>query len=166
MHRVNGASPGEMFPDPSTAAQPVISLGEPPVVGLASETTDERKTDTMKPYILRTAKPVERQKSIRPPRPKPAAPVALKGPVLFIGLDVQKNSGAPTAGCVHAGKNVTAGGWAAMATGEKPGSSTADGSAGGPPGGTVDDCGGLQRGTGPKAKGRRDDFSDFDGPAP
>ena len=92
LHRVNGASPGEIFPDPFTAAQPVISRGEPPVVGLAFETTDERKTDTMKPYILRTAKPVERQKSIRPPRPKPAAPVAVKGPVLFIGLDVPNDS--------------------------------------------------------------------------
>jgi hypothetical protein len=46
----------------------------------------------MKTYILRTPKGVESQKSIRPPRPKPAAPVAVKGPVLFIGLDVPNDS--------------------------------------------------------------------------
>ena len=54
LHRVNGA--------------------EPPVVGLTPQTTDERKTDTMKPYILRDSQPVEVQKSLRPPRSKPAAP--------------------------------------------------------------------------------------------
>ena len=53
-------------------------------------------------------------------------------------------------------KNVTAGGWAAVATGEKPGSSTADGSAGGPPGGTVGVDGRFGQGTGPKAKGKRE----------
>ena len=44
-----------------------------------------------------------------------------------------------------------------MATGEKPGSSTADGSAGGPPGGTVGVDGRFGPGTGPKAK-TKDDF--------
>ena len=46
----------------------------------------------MKTYILRAAKPVESQKSSRPPGPKPAAPVAAKGPVLCIGLDVHNDS--------------------------------------------------------------------------
>ena len=72
LHRVNGA--------------------EPPVVGLTPQTTNEWKANTMKPYILRTPKGVESQKSIRPPRPKPAAPVTVKGPVLFIGLDVPNDS--------------------------------------------------------------------------
>src|SRR5258706_6122151 len=62
-----------------------------------------RKTDTMKTYILRQPKPVEPQKTPRWPRPKPAAPVTsaallgrpeatVKGPVLFIGLDVHNDS--------------------------------------------------------------------------
>ena len=72
LHRVNGA--------------------EPQVVGLASVTTDERKTDTMKTYILRNPKPVQPQKAIRPPRPKPVVAMVAKGPVLFIGLDVHNNS--------------------------------------------------------------------------
>jgi hypothetical protein len=46
----------------------------------------------MKPYILRAPKPVEPQKSTRSPRSKTAAPATLKGPVLFIGLDVQNDS--------------------------------------------------------------------------
>jgi len=46
LHRVNGA--------------------EPQVVVLASVTTDERKTDTMKTYILRHPKPVQPQKGRRP----------------------------------------------------------------------------------------------------
>ncbi|HEY5505511.1 MAG TPA: hypothetical protein VIK28_10170, partial [Sedimentisphaerales bacterium] len=46
----------------------------------------------MKTYILREPKPVEPQKSSRSPRPKPAAPVAAKGPSLFIGLDVHNDS--------------------------------------------------------------------------
>ena len=57
LHRVNGA--------------------EPQVVGLTPQTTDIRKTDTMRTYILRPPKTVERQKSIRSPRPKPAAPAAI-----------------------------------------------------------------------------------------
>jgi len=80
-----------------------VSGVEPQVVGLTPQTTDERKTDTMKTYILRDPKPVEPQKSTRPPRPKPAAAVTaagllprpsatIKDPVLFIGLDVHNDS--------------------------------------------------------------------------
>ena len=83
LHRVNGA--------------------EPQVVGLTPQTTDIRKTDTMKTYILRPIKPVEPQKSIRTPRPKTVGPVittvplvrpeaAVKGPSLIIGLDVHNDS--------------------------------------------------------------------------
>ena len=46
----------------------------------------------MKTYILRDLKPVEPQKSMRPPRPKPAAPATGTGPVLCIGLDVHNDS--------------------------------------------------------------------------
>ena len=46
------------------------SGAEPQVVGLTPQTTEERKTDTMKTYILRQPKPVEPQKSVRSPRPK------------------------------------------------------------------------------------------------
>jgi hypothetical protein len=52
----------------------------------------KRKANTMKTYILRKPKPVEPQKSSCPPRPKPAAPVVAKGPILFIGLDVHNDS--------------------------------------------------------------------------
>jgi hypothetical protein len=80
-----------------------VNGAEPQVVGLTPQTTNERKTDTMKRYILRPTKSVESQKSIRPPRPKPAVrattavwlgrPEAnVKGPVLFIGLDVHNDS--------------------------------------------------------------------------
>ena len=69
-----------------------VSGAEPPVVGLTPQTTDNRKTDTMKTYILREPKPVEPQKASRSPRPQPAAPVAAKGPRLFIGLDVHNDS--------------------------------------------------------------------------
>jgi len=82
LHRVNGA--------------------EPPVVGLTPQTTNEWKANTMKTYILRHSQPVEPQKSIRSPRPKPAAPptadlrlrpsATLKGPALFIGLDVHNEN--------------------------------------------------------------------------
>ena len=46
-------------------------VAEPPVVGLAPQTTNERKANTMKTYILRDSKTVEPQKSNRhapPPR--------------------------------------------------------------------------------------------------
>ena len=57
----------------------------------------------MKTYILRQPKPVEPQKSVRSPRPKPVAPATTvvllgrpdataKGPFLFIGLDVHNDS--------------------------------------------------------------------------
>jgi hypothetical protein len=72
LHRVNGA--------------------EPQVVGLTPQTTKERKTDTMKTYIQREPKPVQPQKSSCWPRPKPAAPVAAKGFILFIGLDVHSDT--------------------------------------------------------------------------
>jgi len=76
---------------------------EPPVVGLTPQTTEIRKTDTMKTYILRQPKAVEPQKSVRSPRPNPAAPATTgvllgrpdataKGPFLFIGLDVHNDS--------------------------------------------------------------------------
>src|SRR5664279_3168130 len=83
LHRVNGA--------------------EPQVVGLTPQTTNIRKTDTMKTYILRQPKPVESQKPARVPRRKtppvttinivlgrPPAPTS--GSVLFIGLDVHTDS--------------------------------------------------------------------------
>ena len=41
--------------------RPVGRVAEPPGVGLAPQTTNERKTDTMKTYILRNAKSVEPQ---------------------------------------------------------------------------------------------------------
>src|ERR1035441_9938403 len=76
---------------------------EPQVVGLTPQTTDIRKTDTMKTYILRQAKPVELQKLARTPRPqaavattpsallgRPAAPTNRR--VLFVGLDVHTDS--------------------------------------------------------------------------
>ncbi len=69
-----------------------VKGAEPQVEGLTPQTTDERKTDTIKTYILRGSKPVESQKSSRPPGPKPAAPVAAKGPVLCIRLDVHNDS--------------------------------------------------------------------------
>ena len=59
LHRMNGA--------------------EPQVVGLTPQTTNEWKANTMRTYILRAAKPVEPQKSIRcapgcPARSHPAVP--------------------------------------------------------------------------------------------
>jgi hypothetical protein len=64
-----------------------VSRGAEPPIEAVPQLTDtnpnnqeqlsniERKTDTMKTYILRTAQPVEPQKTPRSPRPKPAAPV-------------------------------------------------------------------------------------------
>ncbi len=46
----------------------------------------------MKRYILRGPKPVEPQKSIRPPRARPAAPATRTDPALFLGLDVHNDS--------------------------------------------------------------------------
>src|ERR1039457_3448956 len=70
---------------------------EPPVVGLTPQTTNEWKANTMKTYLLRQPKPVQPQKSLRSPRPQPAAPAATglllgrpdataPGPILFLGL--------------------------------------------------------------------------------
>ena len=69
-----------------------VNGAEPQVVGLTPQTTDNRKTDIMKTYILRPAKPVEPQISQPSARRKPAALVTAKGPVLFIGLDVHNDS--------------------------------------------------------------------------
>jgi transposase len=46
----------------------------------------------MKTYILRRTKAVEPQKSLPSFRPKPVVPAAVKGPALFIGLDVHNDS--------------------------------------------------------------------------
>lgn len=57
--------------------------------------SSERKTDTMKTYILRDLKAVEPQKTARPSRSKPTpafAPIATPKPALFIGLDVHNDS--------------------------------------------------------------------------
>jgi len=80
-----------------------VNGAEPQVVGLTPQTTDISKTDTMRTYILRPPKTVERQKPIRSPRSQPAAPaniavllrrseVTVKSPALFIGLDVHNDS--------------------------------------------------------------------------
>ena len=60
-----------------------LSGAEPQVVGLASETTQERKADTMSNYLRRNQSQVQ-------PQPQPAT--APNGPVLFIGLDVHTES--------------------------------------------------------------------------
>jgi transposase len=72
-----------------------VSGAEPQIVGLAPQTTENRKANTMKPYILRTEKAVEPQTARRArvpqPTPPPAAP-APAGPALCIGLDVHNDS--------------------------------------------------------------------------
>src|ERR1035438_5236668 len=82
---------------------------EPQVVGLAPQTTNERRANTMKTYILRAPQTVEPQKStphLPRPRPEPGLtalvdvicgrpvppPPLLAGRVLFIGLDVHNDS--------------------------------------------------------------------------
>src|SRR5215475_697735 len=55
----------------------------------------ERKTDTMKTYILRELKTVEPQKTARRSRSKPTpapAAMATSKPALFIGLDVHNDT--------------------------------------------------------------------------
>ena len=52
-----------------------VNGAEPQIVGLTPQTTDERKTDPMKTYILRDPKSVEPQISIRTPSPKPTGSV-------------------------------------------------------------------------------------------
>src|SRR6185295_16162939 len=83
---------------------------EPPVVGPAPQTTNERKTDTMKTYILRDPNSVEPQKaqfieSIEPQTPTSLADVSSRGSspndpssgrALFTGLDVHNDSIAVT----------------------------------------------------------------------
>src|SRR5437773_1825527 len=77
---------------------------EPQVVGLAPQTTGKRRTDTMKTNKLREPKTDEPQsppqKSLRhdpsATRPTKAVPgragATASGPVLFVGLDVHKDS--------------------------------------------------------------------------
>jgi hypothetical protein len=79
------------------------SRGAEPPIEAVSQLTDtnpnnheqpsniERKTDTMKTSILRERQPVQPQKTLRPPRPKPAAllgrpEATAQGPSLFIGF--------------------------------------------------------------------------------
>ena len=73
-----------------------VSGAEPQVVGLAPQTTENRKANTMKSYILRTEKPVEPQKArpVRAPKipPPPSPAPAPAGPALCIGLDVHNDS--------------------------------------------------------------------------
>ncbi len=72
--------------------RPVMRVAEPQVVGLTPQTTDERKTDIMKRYILRGPKPVEPQKSIRLPRARArCAGDPQQIPPLFLGLDVHND---------------------------------------------------------------------------
>jgi hypothetical protein len=80
LHRANGA-------EPPIEAVPQLTDTNPNNQEQLSNL--ERKTDTMKTYILRQPKPVELQKSSRPPRPKPATATVAKGPFLFIGLDAR-----------------------------------------------------------------------------
>lgn len=73
-----------------------MSGAEPQVVGLAPQTTVmTERANTMKPYLLRRPKTVERQKARRPVSPEPGAapvPIGNAGPVLFIGLDVHNDT--------------------------------------------------------------------------
>ena len=78
-----------------------VSGAEPPVVGLAPQTTmNDRRTNTMKTYILRAPSPVEPQKPPRPLRVQPLTPargeIPPSGPALFLGLDVHNDSIAVT----------------------------------------------------------------------
>src|SRR5512138_2129998 len=82
--------------------RPVVRVAEPQVVGLTPQTTNERRANTMKTYLLRESQTVEPQKARRTPRPRPAASTAREGlnrpirahtgPVLFVGLDVHTES--------------------------------------------------------------------------
>ena len=82
---------------------PRVNGAEPQVVGLTPQTTDIRKTDTMKTYILRQPKTVESQKPVRAPRRKTATvttttvvlgrpPAPTNARVLFTGFDVHTDS--------------------------------------------------------------------------
>ena len=89
--------------------RPAGRVAEPQVVGLAPQTTKERKANTMKKYILRDPQTVEPQKSkpnLPLPCPQPGLtalvnvicgppappPSLLVGRILFIGLDVHNDS--------------------------------------------------------------------------
>src|SRR6185295_19965618 len=74
----------------------------PHVVELTSQTTQKRKTDTMKDYILHTQNTVEPQRTLSK-NPSSLADISSRGsqpcvspaagtPVLFIGMDVHNDS--------------------------------------------------------------------------
>ena len=52
----------------------LVNGAEPQVVGLAPQTTRERKADTMKTYLLKTTPAVESKAQPKPARQKPSAP--------------------------------------------------------------------------------------------
>ena len=62
---------------------------EPQVVGLTPPTSNDRRANTMKTYLLRVPKAVEPQKA---PRALRAQPVPPPGPAIFIGLDVHNDT--------------------------------------------------------------------------
>jgi len=82
--------------------RPVEQVAEPQLVGRTPQTTNERRANTMKTYILREPKAVEPQKPVRTRRsaPAPASATTLlgppaapaNGPVLYLGLDVHTDS--------------------------------------------------------------------------
>ena len=66
-----------------------VKGAEPQVVGLASLTTDEKNTDTMKTYILRTPRPVEPQ--FNPPDSCLAAPFNIVTANAGVSQEVRMN---------------------------------------------------------------------------
>ena len=78
-----------------------VNGAEPQVVGLTPQTTNERRANTMKTYLLRDPQAVEPQTPRRAPRrPVPTGagttpavpPRAPAGPALFLGMDVHNDS--------------------------------------------------------------------------
>jgi transposase len=86
-----------------------VQRAEPQVVGLAPQTTEDRRASTMKTYLLREPKTVQQtvppqtraaRGSVQSAEPPPAASTgtilgtapAPKGPVLYVGLDVHSES--------------------------------------------------------------------------
>ena len=77
-----------------------VNGAEPQVVGLTPQTTNERRANTMKTYLLRDPKTVEPQtprRARRRPEPSgtgatPTVPPAPAGPALFLGMDVHNDS--------------------------------------------------------------------------
>ena len=73
---------------------------EPQTVGLTPDTVlNDRRTDTMKTYILRQTQPVQPQSPApqsqhQTPAPGacPGTPPAPRGPALYVGLDVHSDS--------------------------------------------------------------------------